>query len=61
MTVFKFKLFYDVNDTDYQERYVIAETGFEAMEKIEAYYNEPGLLKPCFISDPEVEIDYVIA
>lgn len=61
MTVFKCRIFYDADSMEYQERYIIAETACEALEKIEEYYNDPRLLTPCHITWPEVEIYSVIA
>ena len=62
MTVFEFKIFFEF-DEPAQCRYVVAKDGDEARAKIEAHYeklsNEGGM-KPCFISDPFVEIEGVI-
>ena len=64
MTVFKFKIFFDVGDTDAQVRYVVAETEEEAIAKFEAYLEKKtsaGMMKPWAYSlNPTVEIDEVI-
>lgn len=64
MTVFEFKVFFDVTDDKAQRRYVVAETEEAAWEKINAHFEKmanDGFMKPCCICDPTVEVDYVIA
>lgn len=63
MNVYKFRFFYNVTDEESQERYVVAESEESAWEKIEAHFeqqNREGFMKPAYILDPIVEIEYVI-
>jgi hypothetical protein len=62
MTVFKFTIFYSIDDVP-QERYVVAKDSEIARLKIESHFDllhKEGFAMPCYISDPTVEIDYVI-
>lgn len=62
-SVFKFTMFFG-SVVDREERYVVAETEAEAIEKFKKYLHyrsEHGCAKPISYShDPTVEIDYVI-
>lgn len=63
MTIFKFKVFYEVTDEEAQERFVVADSEESAWEKINAHFEKlhsEGFMKPVCIADPTVEIDYVI-
>lgn len=65
-TVFKFTMFFDgdFRPEDRQERYVVAKTEDEAIEKFRKYLQHQaanGFAKPTAYSyHPTVEIDYVI-
>ena len=63
MTVFAFQIHYEINDEFPQERYVIAETAEQAIEKLGQYFeaqHKEGLAIPEYISDPYVELEHVI-
>ena len=63
MTVFTFKIFYEIDDDFAQERFVVAESAEEAIEKINAHFEKlhsEGFMKPVFVSDPFVELYNVI-
>lgn len=62
MTVFSFKIFYELNDTP-QTRYVVAESSDEAWTKIVAFFekqSDEGFMFPQLITELGVEIDEVI-
>ena len=65
-TVFKFTMFFDgdFRPEDRQERYVVAKTEAEAIDKFNKYLQhqaDAGFAKPAAYSYyPTVEIDYVI-
>ena len=65
-TVFKFVLHFDSDckPEDRQERYVVATSQEEAIQKFATYLDKQakaGFLKPyCYSFYPTVEIDYVI-
>lgn len=63
-TVFKFAMFFDEDFSYKQERYVVAETEEEAIEKFHNYLNymaANGFQAPrSYSAYPVVEIDYVI-
>ena len=61
-TVYNFIVFFDM-DGEAQNRYVTASSEEEATEKLEAHFRElekQGFQYPCFITNPTVEVDYVI-
>jgi hypothetical protein len=63
ITIYKFKIFYDLDDLEAQERFVVAESEDEAWDKINNHFemmHREGFAKPVFIADPTVEIDRAI-
>ena len=62
-SVFKFNVFYPDNIEEYQVRFVVAESSEEAIKKLEAHFDilsKEGFKRPCYCTDPVVEIEYVI-
>lgn len=58
--VYDFSFFYDFTDEVAQHRYVVAESEEAAWDKLGAYFEREGLERPAYISNPTVEIDYII-
>lgn len=63
MTVFVFQIHYEIGDEFPQERYVIAETEEQAIEKLNRHFEtqrKEGFAVPESISYPIVELNNVI-